>query len=376
MKAMLNRIRSRQRYVLAYTVVLAATAGIIIEAGLPQPWAVPAMAAVALASAWIMSRIACRHMRNRLHRLREAADAFVRGDLTTVIEHPADDDFLKLSDSLERVLDQLKESCREHDRLRRQLTRSEKLALIGELAATVAHEVNNPLDGLQNSTRIIRRNMDNREQVRQLLDLMDTGLYRIEMIMRRLLTMSRDEPLSLAPVRVDEIVDDALVFVQPKLNRQHIELVRDFPDSAVFAVADRVQMAQVLINLVINATDAMAGGGKMTIRCRQGSHGQSVLLDIIDTGSGIPPEHLPHIFEPFYTTKSKGGGTGLGLAVVSRIVQAHRGTIEVESELGKGTRFRITLPAAVQRLATIDTPSLTTECVRPLTVDSQATPVQ
>ena len=103
-------------------------------------------------------------------------------------------------------------------------------------------------------------------------------------------------------------------------------------------------MAQVLINLMINAADAMPGGGRLTIRCRTGNHGQSVLLDVIDTGTGIAPEHLPHIFEPFYTTKSKGGGTGLGLAVVSRIVQAHHGTIEVDSEMGKGTRFRITLP--------------------------------
>ena len=233
MTGMLNRIRSRQRYVLAYTVVLSATAGIVIGAGVPQPWATLIMGMAALTAAWIMSRIACRHLHKRLHRLREAADALVRGDLTTVIDHPAGDDFVKLSDSLERVLDQLRESFREHERLQRQLTRTEKLALIGELAATVAHEVNNPLDGLQNSTRIIRRSMDNPEQVRQLLDLMDTGLYRIEMIVRRLLTMSRDEPLSLAPVRVDEIVDDALMFVQPKLNRRRIELVRDFPDSHV-----------------------------------------------------------------------------------------------------------------------------------------------
>lgn len=359
MASLLHRLRSRQRYVLAYALILTAFAGTIIATGLPQPWATLAMATAALATAWIMARIACRQMRKRLHRLREAVDAFVRGDLNSGIEHPPDDDFLKLSDSLERVLNQLRETCREHERLRRQLTRSEKLALIGELAATVAHEVNNPLDGLQNSTRIIRRNMDKPQQVRQLLDLMDNGLYRIEMIMRRLLTMSRDEPLSPAPVRVDEIVDDALMFVQPKLTRGNVELIRDFPDAPVFVMADRLQMAQVLINLMINATDAMPNGGKMTVRCRCGDHGRTALLDVIDAGTGISPEHLPHIFEPFYTTKSKGGGTGLGLAVVARIVQAHGGKVDVESELGKGTRFRITLPTA-QRLEqpSSDTPTV------------------
>lgn len=341
-----SHLRLRQKYLLAYALVLAATAGAVVIAGLPQGWAVLITGMVALATGWILARIACRQLRGRLHRLREAVDAFARGDMASHIDHPPDDDFVKLSDSLERILEQLKEGCREHDRLRRQLTRNEKLALIGELAATVAHEVNNPLDGLQNSIRILKRGTTSPEQTRQLLDLMDNGLYRIEMIVRRLLSMSREEPLSPAPIRMEEIVDDALVFAQPKLNRRGVELIRDFPDAPVFAMADRLQMAQVLINLMINAADAMPDGGKLTVRCRAADYDRSVLLDVIDTGSGISPESLPHIFEPFYTTKSKGGGTGLGLAVVSRIVKAHGGTVEVESEVGQGTRFRISLRAA------------------------------
>ncbi|MGQ9651723.1 MAG: sensor histidine kinase [Phycisphaerae bacterium] len=346
MRTMLSRIRTREKYLIIYAVILAAGAGITLAAGVPQPWAVLVVATVALTAAWVSARIACRQARRRLHRLREAVDALARGDLATCIDHPPDDDFLKLSDSVERVLDQLRENYREHERLRRQLTHSEKLALIGELAATVAHEVNNPLDGLQNSIRILRRGVDNPDQVRQLLDLMENGLYRIEMIMRRLLTMSRDEPLSLAATRIETIVDDALVFAQPKLNRGRVELIRDLPESLPFAMVDRLQMAQVLINLMINAADAMPNGGKLTIRCRSGDYGRTLLLDVIDTGCGIAPEHLPHIFEPFYTTKSKGGGTGLGLAVVSRIVKAHGGTVEIQSEVGKGTRFRISLPVA------------------------------
>jgi signal transduction histidine kinase len=335
-----------------------------------------AMLCVGLAAAWIVGTVACQHVHKRLHSLREAADACVRGDLSTVINRPPDDDFFKLSDSVERILAQLKETCEEEDRLRRQLTRSEKLALIGELAATVAHEVNNPLDGLQNSTRIIRRNLDHPEQVRQLLDLMDSGLYRIEMIVRRLLTMSRDEPVCPVPTRMDEIVDDALMFTQPKLSRYGVELVRDFPDTPVFANADRVQMAQVLINLMINATDAMRSGGRLTVRCRMGNHGQAVLLDVIDTGSGIAPEQLPHIFDPFYSTKGKGGGTGLGLTVVRRIIEAHRGTVEVESQVNQGTRFRVILPATLQSLAVPQAHPYTADLARSRTADSQTTHVQ
>jgi len=346
MKGIMSRIRTKQRYAALYALILGTVTGVVLLAGVPQPWAVLVVATVALVAAWATAGIACRQVRRRLHRLREAADALARGDLATCIDHPPDDDFIKLSDSLEGVLEQLRQNYREHERLRHELTRSEKLALIGELAATVAHEVNNPLDGLQNSIRILRRGMDNPEQARQLLDLMDNGLYRIEMIMRRLLTMSRDEPLSPAPTRVETVLDDALMFVQPRLNRRRVELVRDFSEPPPFAMIDRPQIAQVLINLLINAADAMPDGGKLTVRCRSGDHNRKLFLDVIDTGTGIDPDRLPHILEPFYTTKSKGGGTGLGLAVVSRIVQAHGGAVEVESEVGKGTRFRISLAAA------------------------------
>jgi len=358
MAGLLSRIRSRQWYALVYALILSATAAIVILDRLPRPWDTLAVLAAALLSAWVTYNLACRRARRRLHRLREAVDAFARGDLAPAIDHPPDDDFLKLSDSLERLLDQLKENYREHERLRRQLTHSEKLALIGELAATVAHEVNNPLDGLQNGIRLFRRGIGNPEQARQLLDLMENGLYRIEMIMRRLLTMSRDEPLSPVPLRVEDVVDDALLFVRPKLDRRQVELVRDFPDFPVFAMLDRPQMAQVLINLMINAADVMPNGGKLTIRCGTDDDGRCVLLDIADTGTGIAADIVPHIFEPFYTTKSKGGGTGLGLAVVQRVVQAHGGTVEVESQVGQGTRFRLTLPAALRLEQTASEPQM------------------
>jgi len=341
-------VRPRHRLFLAYAVAVCVAAALVLFLWPGQRWGVVIMLGVGLAAAWFATQIGSRHLRRRLHRLRETADAMARGDLTQQIERPPHDDFVKLADSLERMLAQLQETMREQDRLRQQLTRSEKLALIGELAATVAHEVNNPLDGLQNSTRIIRRNLANTEQTRQLLDMMDAGLYRIEMIVRRLLTMSRDEPVNLTPARIDEIVSDAVVFVQPRLERCAIELVRDFPDVPLLAQADRVQFAQVLINLMLNAADSMQNGGKLTVRCRTGDRGQKVLLEVIDTGNGIAQEHLPHIFEPFYTTRGKGAGTGLGLSVVARIVEAHQGKVQVSSEVGKGTRFRIELPAAAQ----------------------------
>lgn len=343
--SLLHHPGPRQRFFLVYVAVLG-TAVIVLATALPgHTWAILATASVAVAVAWAVLRVGDRRLRHRLRDLRETTDAISCGDFQRRIEPLPNDDFVKLAEALDRMAAQLRARIEEEDRLRRQLTRSEKLALIGELAATVAHEINNPLDGLQASTRIIRRDLDNVEQVHQLLDLMDAGLHRIEMIVRRLLTMSRDDPVNLVPVRVDDILDDAVVFVQPRLQRYGIELVRDFPDDPVSIMADPIQFAQALVNLMINAADSMRRGGTLTVRCRARQQGRHAVLEVIDTGEGIPEEHRPHIFEPFYTTKSRGG-TGLGLAIVARIVEAHEGRIEVDTEVGRGTRFRITLARA------------------------------
>jgi signal transduction histidine kinase len=266
--------------------------------------------------------------------------------LATHVEHPPHDDFFKLSDSLEHMLTRMRDSLVEQERLREQLCRSEKLALIGQLAAMVAHEVNNPLDGLQNGIRIIRRKGQHDQQSEELLELMDNGLYRIEMIVRRLLTLSRNEPIHPNPTPFDRLVEDALTFVRPKFNRNNIATDCDLGSPPVVGMIDENQFAHVLVNLMINAADAMPDGGTLTVRARPGDDPTRVLLEVLDTGIGIDEAHLPHVFEPFYTTKPSQQGSGLGLAVVERIVEAHDGRIEIDTTPGKGTRFAISLPAA------------------------------
>ena len=313
------------------------------------------MLAGGLGAAWLVAHLTTRYLRQRVREMRETTDAIGEGDLTRQVSRLPHDDFIKLAESLNRLVGQLRETVREQDRLRERLTRSEKLALIGELAAIVAHEINNPLDGLQNSTRIIRRNLDDEVQTRQLLDLMEAALYRIEMIVRRLLAMSRDEPVNLVPTRLDEIINDSVLFVRPRLDRQSIEWVCDTPDRPVSVRADRVQLAEVLINLMINAADAMPTGGKLILRYRLADEDRRVIIEVSDTGQGIDSAQLAHIFDPFYTTKEKGSGTGLGLTVAARIIEAHGGSIDVTSEPGRGTRFCITLPGAPQGTRTLET---------------------
>lgn len=338
-------LRARYRFFAIYAALVLAGALGSLLVWPEQCVAAVAMLGIGMLAAWIAAWITNRHLKERLHRLRELTDAMVRGKLDVEIEHPPHDDFLKLSDSLERMLIKLHASMQEKEHLRQQLTRNEKLALIGELAATVAHEVNNPLDGLQNATRIIRHHPENEEQVRQLLDMMDAGLHRIEMVVRRLLTMSRAEPLRLSAVRAVDLIDEACQFVQPRLNRLGISLEGDMADPPPFVQADRDELIQALINLMLNAADAMPEGGILTVRCHPAVNGDSVEIEVSDTGRGIDAAHLPHVFDPFFTTKTKGRGTGLGLAVVDRIVKAHEGAIDVESVPGRGTRFTIHLPA-------------------------------
>jgi signal transduction histidine kinase len=338
------QFRVRQRLVLAYTAVVAVAAGVLICVR-PADWVgIVVTAVIGLLAAWLVACVGKHRVQKRLHELREITDALADGKLVQDLRGLPNDDFVKLAASVERLAAQLREMVAEQDRLRQRLSRSEQLAVIGELAATVAHEVNNPLDGLQNSIEIIRRRIGADEQVGPLLDIMEAGLARIETTVRRLLSMSRDEPIHPVPTPVEEIAEEALTFAQPRLNRYGIRLVREFPAEPVVVMADVDHMAQVLINLLVNAADAMrANGGTLTLRCRGGNDGRA-WIEVADTGTGIPEQHLPHIFEPFYSTKGKDAGTGLGLAVVARVVEAHHGRIEVQTQAGAGTTFRIELP--------------------------------
>lgn len=305
--------------------------------------------------AWVLVTISNWWLHRSISRLRKAADAIGRGELTKRVEISPGDELAKLARSFNQMANRLEESVAEERALQEQLTRSEKLAVLGELAAEVAHEVNNPLDGVQNFSRIIRRNLDDPSRVQQMLDLMDSGLYRIEMIIRRLLTVARSDTPQLAPTRLDEIIDDTVMFLEPKIARKEIEFVRDIGSDAVTVMADRHQMTQVMINLVLNATDSMPEGGRLTIRVPDKSDRPDMgRVEVIDTGHGIPEDQRPAIFEPFFTTKQPGSGTGLGLAVVARIVRAHNGHVDVRSTPGQGTVFSVDLPLADHRAEAAD----------------------
>lgn len=229
-----------------------------------------------------------------------------------------------------------------------QLLRAERLAAVGELAAEVAHEINNPLGGLQNFASMIEHEPENVPQTKKYATLMLEGLKRVELIVKRLLTFSRPYTLRISENNINVVINNSLEFVEhriePSLVRIHKELNESLP--MVFIDVDHVSM--VFINMMVNALESMPDGGTLTIKtdtCKR--HEGCVTVYISDTGCGIQGEIMDKIFEPFFTTKNKEGekGLGMGLAISKRIIEDHRGEIRIGSNVGEGTTFQVCLPS-------------------------------
>ena len=227
----------------------------------------------------------------------------------------------------------------------------EKMASVGKMAAVVAHEINNPLAGILTYAKLLRKWLDRGEmkgeklkEAGECLDLISVESRRCGDIVRNLLTFSRTAPMNVETTEVNTIVDRALRLVDHQLEMAAIQLQLDLDRGLPKVQCDSAQIEQVLLALIMNAIDAMPHGGNLWVQTRLTAAHDGVEIEIRDDGCGISPELLPHIFEPFQTTKEKGRGVGLGLAISQGIIERHHGHIEVESELGKGTKFTVSLP--------------------------------
>ncbi len=239
-------------------------------------------------------------------------------------------------------------------RMEQQLIFSEKMAAIGELAAGVAHEINNPLDGLLNCILRIKRNPKNVSQTQEYLDLMEEAIRRIEATIGKLLDFSRSHELTLTAINLNDVVHETIGLIEYGASEKGIQIEKDFQDKIALIHGDKHLLEQVILNLTLNAITAMPDGG--TLRFETGEiildallAQPSVYIKVIDTGIGISKSVQDRIFDPFYTTQITQKGTGLGLSVSDRIVRQHQGVIEVESEEGNGSTFTVKLPVAQEQ---------------------------
>jgi PAS domain S-box-containing protein len=226
-------------------------------------------------------------------------------------------------------------------RLEKIVLQSEKLAATGKLAASVAHEINNPLFGIKNVIYILMDEIKEDDPNRKYLEMADEELDRIANIVGQLLDFHRPSMGKMVPVNVNTLIKDVLTLVGNQLKNNNIKVTTKFNPKIPNILASSEQLKQVFLNIILNAQEAMPNGGELSVHTDvEDDH---IRIDFTDTGKGIPPEDIEHIFDPFFTTK-KRKGSGLGLSICHGIIRSHNGRIEVESEVGKGTTFTIILP--------------------------------
>jgi PAS domain S-box-containing protein len=253
----------------------------------------------------------------------------------------------KSKDDLEKAVAELQAKNDEVRTMTQQLWQAAKLASVGELAASIAHELNNPLATVSLRVESILARTPADDPRRRALEIVQQESRRMGELVANLLQFSRRGDGKSSTVDIREELTKAVELIQHHFRKRLVAIVQDFAVDTPTIYADRQKLRQVFLNLLANAGDAMPQGGTLTLRtmsARLHDSRAGVLIEIADTGVGIRPEHLQRIMEPFFTTKDEGQGTGLGLAICRRVVQEHRGTIQVTSQVGKGTTVRVLVP--------------------------------
>ena len=229
---------------------------------------------------------------------------------------------------------------------------SERMASLGELSATVAHEVNNHLTGILGYTEILQKSLNLTDKEKEDMKVIKDATLRISSLVKELLGYSRQAGWKTVKCSVNNIISDVLILLKPKLKTNRVQVSTYYDDNLPAAELEPFRLQQVFLNMFINAVHAMPGGGALTVRTEQvknetqgGGCEKFIKVTIEDTGHGVPEDLKKKIFEPFFTTKKDRNGMGLGLSICNGIINRHGGRIELESEIGKGTKFSIYLPA-------------------------------
>jgi two-component system, NtrC family, sensor kinase len=284
------------------------------------------------------------------------------GDLEYRLPIRSDDELGDLASSFNKMTaevageqahieEQVRRKTAELERIHKTLLSSEKMASIGKLAATVAHEINNPLFGILTYARLVQRELlkheiPGRDELAAQLETIERESKRCGDLVKSLLTFGRQAPSHRELNDLNSVVRRAVSLVKHKLELQNIDLQENLAPDLPAVECDANQMQQVLIVLLVNASEAMPKGGRVEVSTAFDPASEEISVRVKDTGSGIPEDVLPRIFDPFFTTKEDQNRTGLGLAVAHSIVEQHAGEISVRSTAGEGTEFTVALPVA------------------------------
>lgn len=366
-------LRDDRRQVVGAVIVSVSVA--IIDQIRERSWtmALWLMPAAILLLTWMVDLLGYRLVHRPLAVVRSTMERAAQGDLMARAQVIRRDELGSVAERLNQMLDQLQdfnvalqervdeatgelqerntELVESHGRvlaLREALARAERMAAVGHMAASVAHQVGTPLNLVSGYVQMMREEQVGNERLEARLATVAEQIDKVTAELRRILDHARP-PASRRVVPPAEIIEGVSDLIRDRLDRQGVRLERDLPDSCPLIEVDAVQVELALLNLITNSLDAMPDGGTLTVRAVPAPGG--VRLEVRDTGAGIPSELLTRIFDPWVTTKPPGRGTGLGLSIAREVVRAHGGTIDIRSEPGSGTVITVELPATADATA-------------------------
>ena len=279
---------------------------------------------------------------NPLKSLSKEMDLASTQNIPSPVPSKREDEIGILQRSFYRMLERIRENEKERERTQKNLFLTEKMVAIGKLTAGMAHEINNPLGGILNCIYHFKKGILSPERQREYLDLMEDGIKRIQKTVTNLLEYARNPHPERSTVEIGPLIEKALALLDYQIRKNRISIERDISVDLPSIHVDRDQIGQVLVNILLNAIQAMEQGGILKVAAR--TIDESLHIAVSDTGNGIPASVLPNVFDPFFTTKGEGKGTGLGLCISQGMIERHGGTIQVISKETKGTTIEIRLP--------------------------------
>jgi len=300
-----------------------------------------------------LSYILSRSISVPVHRLVVASKELSKGNLEVKVEKTSNDEIGLLADAYNSMANALRERDeRLKEFTRKKFMESERLALIGQLAANVAHELNNPLQGIVTYSHLLLERNSIDDPTRQSLQKIVVQANRSRDIIRGLLDFSRQRKPDKTLCNINNLLQESLSFLENQALMHNIQIITQLDNDLPSIVIDPSQVQRVFINMIVNAAEAMNGNGQLSISTKRDLAKDCIEITFSDSGTGISEENLEKIFDPFFTTKETGHGVGLGLAISYGIIKEHGGTVSVESEVGKGTTFIIRLPITAVQIGT------------------------